>query len=135
MERTVAAPDAFKFGDPRQERIHRRLGLVGPGPAAFYRDACRIMSEANSLASTTHLVAHLLREIESSIRDVLETVAEKPKSKRSHREEIRAILSALEIEETDPVAKGWLNLPGQDNDYALHSRAHRDALSDPRTLD
>lgn len=131
----MAAPSAFQFSDPRQERIHRRLSLVGSGPAAFYRDACWMMSEAHPLASTTHVVAHLLREIESSIRDVLETVTEKPKSKRSHREEIRAILAALEIADTDSVSKAWLNLPGQDNDYALHSRAHRDALSGPRTLD
>jgi len=66
----------FRFEDPRQERIHRRLLLVGPGPATFYQDACRVMSEERPLASTTHLVAHLLREIESGLRDVLETVTD-----------------------------------------------------------
>jgi hypothetical protein len=131
----VTAPSTFAFGDPRQERIYRLLGLIGPGPAAFYRDACWMMIEENLLASKTHLVSHLLREIESSIRDVLETVAEKPKGDRSHKDEIRAILAALEIPETDPVATAWLNLAGRKNDYALHSRAHRDALSGPRSLD
>ena len=37
--------------------------------------------------------------------------------------------------DTDPIAKAWLSLAGQDNDYALHARAHRDALSSPRSLD
>ena len=131
----MTAPNTFTFADPRQERIHRLLGLIGPGPATFYRDACWMMREANPLASTTHLVAHLLREIESSIRDVLETVAEKPKGDSSHKDEIRAILAALDIPETDPVATAWFNLAGQNNEYALHSRAHRDALSSPRSLD
>lgn len=93
------------------------------------------MVEANPLASKSHLVAHLPREIESSIRDVLETVAEKPKGDRSHKDEIKAILAAVEITETDPVATAWLNLAGRKNEYALHSRAHRDALSSPRSLD
>lgn len=128
----MTAPNTFSFGDPRQERIYRLLGLIGPGPAAFYRDACWMMSDANPLASTTHLVGHLLREIDSSIRAVLKTVTEKPKG---HKDEIKAILAALEIPDTDPVAKAWLSLAGQDNDYGLHARAHRDALSGPRSLD
>ena len=66
----------FRFDDPRQARIFERLKrLVGEGPAAFYRDACRLMTEENDYESTTHLVAHLLREIESALRDVLEPVA------------------------------------------------------------
>src|SRR5207249_996422 len=67
----------FRFTDPRQERIYRRLRTyVGPGPAEFYRDACRLIAMPGGLATTTHLVAHLLREIESALRDVLETVAD-----------------------------------------------------------
>ena len=35
----------FRFQDRRQERIHDRLTrLVGPGAAAFYLDACRLMT-------------------------------------------------------------------------------------------
>lgn len=95
------------------------------------------MSDANPLASTTHLVGHLLREIDSSIRAVLKTIAEKPKGSKEekHKDEIRAILAALDIPETDPVATGWLKLVGKDNAYGLHSRAHRQDLSKPRSLD
>ena len=61
---------SFKFSDSRQERIYRRLLLIGPGPAAFYRDACFLMTTKHSLSTTTHLVSHLLRDIESALRDV-----------------------------------------------------------------
>lgn len=132
----------FHFQDPRQERIYRRLLLVGPGPAAFYQDACRLTSEERPFTSTTHMVAHLLREIESGLRDVLETVtgqtARLKKGARGdeqHKDEIRAILKELEISETDPVAVAWLRLPGHENEYGLASRAHRDALAAPRQLD
>ena len=72
MERLSPTAIPFRFEDPRQERIHRRLLLVGPGPAAFYRDACRLMNQDHGLQSASHLVAHLLRDTESALRDVLE---------------------------------------------------------------
>lgn len=59
------------FEDPLDARVYRRLGLLGPGPAAFYADAVRLMSEERPLFSTTHVVGHLLREIESALRAVL----------------------------------------------------------------
>jgi hypothetical protein len=65
----------FQFSTPRQERIYGRLRKVGPGPAAFYKDACRHMTEQPLYESTTHLVAHLLREIESGLRQVLVTAS------------------------------------------------------------
>lgn len=139
-EKSARGP--FRLEDPRRERIHRRLLLVGPGPAAFYLDACLLMSEDRPLTSTTHLVAHLLREIESSLRDVLETVTDQAarlkkgaKGDEQHKDEIRAILKVLEIPETDPVAAAWLRLPGRENTYGLASRAHRDALDAPRQMD
>ncbi|MBZ5697620.1 MAG: hypothetical protein LAN18_03640 [Acidobacteriia bacterium] len=132
----------FQFEEPRQERIFRRLKLVGDGPAEFYRDACRLMSQESDFASTTHLVAHLLREIESGLRQILETVADQSlrlkkgaKNEEKHTDKIRAVLKGLEIAEIDPVAEVWLRLPGRDNNYGLAARAHRDDLSAPRTLD
>ncbi len=50
---------------PRRERIHRRLRLLGEGPAAFYRDACNIADSTVSLETGGHLLAHAVREIES----------------------------------------------------------------------
>ena len=87
------------------------------------------------MLSTTHLVAHCLRELESALRDVLEPVVEneggpedksKPqKGSGTHEAEIRAILRGLGIPETDPVAEAWLRLPGRDSTYNLAGRAHR----------
>lgn len=135
-------PESFRLEHPRQKRIYKRLPLIGPGPAAFYLDACRLMGGSTGLESATHLVAHLFREIESALRDVLETISEqrarqttKRGSQDKHEEEIRGILRSLEIPESDPVARLWLGLAGKGNAAGLPARAHRDSLSVPRSVD
>ena len=131
--------EKFEFSDPRQKRIHRRLLLIGHGPASFYIDACKLMADEYLLSATTHVVGHLLREIESALRNVLKTVADGPESKLSgnqkHRETILSILRGLNIGEDAQVAKAWLQLPGQNNEYGLAARAHRDNLGSPRPVD
>ncbi len=99
------------------------------------------MAQEPFLESATHVIAHLLREIESGLRDVLEPVADRSarisqgaSGDEEHRAEILAVLKGLGIPETDPVAMGWLRLPGRNNEYGLHARAHRDALARPRPL-
>ncbi|MCI0408113.1 MAG: hypothetical protein L0191_06025 [Acidobacteria bacterium] len=143
MESNERLAKVFRFTDPRQERIHRRLLLVSPGPASFYRDACQLMAPGAPLDSTTHLVAHLLREIESALRDVLEPVVQRSarltkenvSAEAGHRAEIQTVLKGLEIPETDPVAQAWLRLAGKKNAHGLYARAHRDALAPPRPID
>jgi hypothetical protein len=134
----------YRLSDPRQARTYERLArLVGPGPAAFFLDACRLMEEGRPFRSTTHLVAHLLREIESALRDVLEPISRWPErrkatknnSKEAHADEVRCVLGALEIPEDDPVAKAWLGLTSQSAEGALHRRAHRSSLMAARPLD
>jgi hypothetical protein len=121
--------------DSRQFRVadafHR---LIGPGPAAFFRDACRLMEEPSLFEASSHQVGHLIREIESSLRAVLKTVAPGASASTSaHEKTIRVILEALEIASDDPVALAWLRAaPGEDG---LHSRAHRDSLEGPRPID
>ena len=67
---------------PRQERIAGRLfRQVGLGSAAFFRDACVLLAEVPPRPTATHLVAHLLREVESSVRSVLERQMPAPKPK------------------------------------------------------
>jgi len=147
--------DSPNFSNQQQARISHQLNsLVSPGAAAFWRDACCLMEIEPPLESTTHLVGHLLREIESSLRDVLEPIANptrsnpnlincpsckhkfpQPQQAPSHRDEITAILQALNIPDTDDVAQSWLKLPGQNNEYGLHKRAHRNDLAPPRSVD
>ncbi|MBT9260256.1 MAG: hypothetical protein KM310_10995 [Clostridiales bacterium] len=137
---------AFHFSDPRQQRIYEELKeLVGPGPAAFFRDACWLMANPNQLESTTHLVAHLLRELESALRGVFRPMAQngaegsagsapqqeqqehEEGEKEGQKKEIRAILRSLEIPEDAPEARAWFELAKN-----LHSLAHRRGLHAPR---
>jgi hypothetical protein len=131
----------YQFSYPEQERIYRRLdALVGRGAAAFYKDACHLMAMDSPLESTTHLVGHLLREVESSLRDVLEPIWEQPARKKGsndeqHRNEILAALKVLEIDETSVTAAIWLKLAGKKGEDGLHKRAHRVDLAPPRAID
>lgn len=134
---------AFRFRDPRQERIYRRLLLVGPGPAAFFSDACRLMAAGTPLETTLHLVAHLLREVESALRDVLlpygfarpDPCPDCGSRPGSHKKDIKAILAAYGFEETEEVAEAWLRVSSWDEDAGLARLAHRNALSRPRPAD
>src|SRR3989344_6961369 len=128
----------FKLDD-RQEIIYERLNrLVGPGAAAFYKDACRHLVIDPSFVAVTHIVAHLLREIESALRDVLESVTgptqekEGLKEEEKHRQEIELILKALGFNESDLISKVWLELPGKNG---LQRYAHRNNLEAARPLD
>jgi hypothetical protein len=122
------------------QEIYKRLLLVGPGPAAFYRDACRLMAERGSVESLSHIASHLMREIESALRAVLGTLPDAGEPDASagqegHRRSILRVLIALDIQEDHAVAKSWLGLAGSDNPYGLSARAHRDALARPRPVD
>jgi len=140
--------EPFRFRDPKQQRIFDNLNrLVGPGPATFYCDACRVM-KSREIESVVNLVAHLFREIESALRDVLELLPVDSKGYNSrekekvsklcdkvHTEEIKTILLALDIDETDPVARAWLQLADKNSHFSLHRLAHRDALALPHSMD
>jgi hypothetical protein len=129
----------FRFTDPRQERIYRRLLLIGPGPAAFYRDACRLMDQGLSFETTPHLVAHSLREIESAIRAVLLphdfTPAESCKTcgnrPEAHKKQIETIVKIYDLGSS--VAAAWYRLVGSE-EGGLARLAHRNALLSPRQV-
>lgn len=110
---TPAAP--FVIEDPRERSIFERISkLVGPGPAAFFRDACRLMREPERYATSTHLVAHLLREIESGLRDVLASLtADAEESKEKLEKYERVVTAALldaELPLKDRLSKKLLRL-------------------------
>ncbi len=127
---------AFQFYDPRQERIYKKLLEIGPGPAAFFKDACRIWESDPPLESRTHLIAHCLREIESSVRDVMLPLDFKPApgSKETQKEEIQAILNLYGIDSDEEVAKLWMRIANKQEEIALHHLAHRNSLDRPREL-
>lgn len=125
---------SFQFNDPRQERIHKKLLEIGQGPAAFFKDACRMWEDEPPLDSRTHLIAHCLREIESSVRDVMLPLDFKPTkgSKETQKEEILAILALHGIDPEDEVAKLWIRIANRQEEIALHHLAHRNSLDRPR---
>ncbi len=119
----------------RQAKIYQNLhSLIGQGAAAFYKDACRIINMNPPFDSTTHIVSHLFREIESSLRSVLKPIANRDNVKVNHKSDILLILKSLEIPENDPVAQTWLSLSDR-SDCNLAKRAHRSALAAPRQYD
>jgi len=131
--------------------IHDHLvRLVSTGTAELYGDACKHMDRKPPLATTTHTVANLLREVESSMRAVLRPLASieneqicetcklptsdihckcgRPKLE-SHKTQIAAILAALGITEA-PIKDGWEYVASKGSKYT-----HRNNLDSPRSVD
>ena len=93
--------------------------------------------------SATHLVAHLIRELESSLRAALEPYKYRPEGQReekqkeekrdetgeNHKNDVKALLKGLDIPENDPIAVTWLKLAS-----TIQSRAHRSNLAPPRPV-
>ncbi|OHB76831.1 MAG: hypothetical protein A2Z34_02245, partial [Planctomycetes bacterium RBG_16_59_8] len=134
--------EPFLFREPRQLKMYERLNrLVGPGPAEFYYDACRLMSLTPPMQATTHLVAHLIREIESALRAILETVkepnrqnaGESDKKGEKHAEAIKGTGGNLHLH--PQIIKAWVDMSGENNPDSLASRAHRRYLDTPRPQD
>jgi hypothetical protein len=123
--------------DPRQSQIIDRLAFFGPGPPRFFRDACRVMNGEVTLEAATHTVAHALREVDSSIRQVLEPMVERARAKQinaiergSHKAWIQELVRVLAFDDPDAAAEKWWSVSGQ-----LYDWVHRDALAMPRPLD
>ena len=55
---------------PRQVEIYRNLKDIGPEIAAFYLDGIKILQN-KELETATNLLAHVAREIDGGLRDVL----------------------------------------------------------------
>lgn len=55
---------------PRQAEIYRNLGAIGSEIAAFYLSGIRVLRD-NDLESAPYLLAHIAREIEGGLTDVL----------------------------------------------------------------
>ncbi len=55
---------------PRQAEIHRNLEAIGPEIAAFYLSGVKVLQD-DDLETSSYLLAHIAREIEGGLRDVL----------------------------------------------------------------
>lgn len=142
----MSTSPSFQLQTESQRRLHQQLvNVLGPGPAALYYDAVRMLAEASPYISTTHLVAHLLREIESSLRRVLlpydyPRPAECPcchhkPEVEGHKKQIEAIAGIYLLDKT--TSELWIALAtgSKEHDHGFAAFAHRDALTIPRPLD
>ena len=55
---------------PRQNKIYRNLQDIGPEIAAFYRDGVKILQN-KEIETAANLLAHIAREIDGGLREVL----------------------------------------------------------------
>lgn len=133
-KKTVTTTDPSP-GTPRQREILRRLQLVGGAPASYFRDACRLMAKEPELESQTHLVGHLLRELNSGLLAALRPMvpaeswpgdgADNAQAKR-----IDAICDALRVPGEDNLRRSWTAFSRR-----LARLAHRGGLVAPRAVD
>jgi len=127
--------------DRRREEIRRLLALMGGAIAALYEDACRLLVTEPQLATASHLVAHLAREIESGLRELLTAMV--PASRMAGLEAlprepgqrgpgwkavVDEICTALGFTAGDEVRSLWKSA-------RWDPRAHRGALLRPRPID
>lgn len=119
-------PRAFIFSSPREERLHGKIQLLlGYGPADFFHDACALMSDPRGLATSAHLVAHLLRDLDNRFKGMLVTLTKAPDPENpdaAAEGKVRVILKALDISEGSEEAQSWLRLARKD--YSFAGRAH-----------
>ncbi len=118
--------DAVKIPDERDaaraSRVGRRLGLIGPGPAAFYFDAQTIAFESQNLQMSIHFIGHALREVNSSLLSVLVPRDFVNPESDTQAAKIRAAGAGLGLDGS--VTTQWLALAAR-----LPSTAHRRALA------
>ena len=128
-------PDIFHNQDPRmsprQSEIYRNLQAIGPEIAAFYLSGVKVLQNKD-LETSSYLLAHIAREIEGGLRDVLSTDQEKRQIQgqlkkadlgnfSERRGHIASILAALGIDDLgDPLAKRWISVATR-----FHEFAHR----------
>src|SRR5438105_12016628 len=103
----------FNFKDPIQKKIHQELNRqIGDGAGSFYMDACKLMDDNPSLSSKTHLIAHLLREIDSSIRDVMIPFGYISLNEDAFNNLMDEIIKQYNISQQDSLAQLWSTLKG-----------------------
>jgi hypothetical protein len=128
-------PERWLPTDPRQREIHRLLLLVGGEPAAFFIDAARLMDGDYRLEATAHVVAHLLRELNLSLREVLRPMVPDERwparnEENAQAKQIKAICDALGVSEDDPFRDLWREFV-----LPLAELAHRYSRAAPRPVD
>lgn len=127
-------PERFQNRDPelspRQTEIYQHLEVIGPEIAALYQYAVKVLQDDDPASS--YSLAHLAREIEGGLRDVLSTSPEKREIQKRLKKvdlgnlnerigHIASILAALGIDDLhEPLAQRWISVATR-----FHEFAHR----------
>ena len=102
---------------PRQNKIYRNLQDIGPEIAAFYLDGVKMLRSDN-FETAPYLLAHITREIDGGLRDILSSKEEKAEIQKQltkevlakigdyntlkeYRGHIASILAALRVDDVD----------------------------------
>ena len=102
---------------PRQNKIYRNLQDIGPEIAAFYLDGVKMLRSDN-FETAPYLLAHITREIDGGLRDILSSDEDKTKIQKQltkevlakigdyntlkeYRGHIASILAALRVDDVD----------------------------------
>ncbi|NCN11310.1 MAG: hypothetical protein GW938_15845 [Leptospira sp.] len=119
----------------RQSRIIEKLQIIGSGSVAFFKDSILLLN-LEGFDTKHHLISHSMREIESSIREILTFIyPEKFNNpdcvalgEDQHLISINKCLNILRILDKDETAIFWKKLGKKKGDYNLAKNAHRDNL-------
>lgn len=121
-EATSSRNGTFYSLDAKQRQIYEGLRSIGPEISAFYLDGVRIL-KGNDFETKSYLLAHLAREIEGGLRDVL-SHREKKKTEKNRLGKglghIASIAVALGVGFDDPLVTKWFKVAGD-----FHTYAHR----------
>ena len=74
---------------PRQNKIYRNLQDIGPEIAAFYLDGVKMLRSDN-FETAPYLLAHITREIDGGLRDILSSDEDKTKIQKQLTKEVLA---------------------------------------------
>lgn len=101
-----------------QLKIYSGLKTIGEEIASFYLDGVRLVKD-NNYISKAYLIAHIAREIDGGLREILapKDIKEKLQKTMTFEEEhkeikghVASILVALDSEQDTPLAKEYINV-------------------------
>jgi len=110
-------------------QLYQRLAKVAPAASKMFFDAATLISTKLNIASRAHLVAHLVREVESTLTAMLDPQGGKDKSGNFDKEDAKRkrIIAALGLSDDE----AWVELASTRNrdDLRPAGWAHRDGSS------
>ena len=105
--------------DPKQLEIYKGLKTIGPEISAFFHDGIKILN-SNNLETKSYLLAHIAREIEGGLRDILSPKEKEKAEKKKLGDEsghIASIAIALGVDTNNTFVKKWHEIARKFHEY------------------